>query len=215
MSLTSKTQLAFPGLWSVWREIHQIKLNILNVFVRSDEWSFCVPLLQMLVYLFYALPLLTVFIYGLKTPGCTWMLDWTIFFAGAMSQVTVTSLLLLIFLEKAKYSIKLTSSCCSLRPSGAISEHLCTPALPSRTESQQTNGGLLSPSMCCWLLCRLFWPYAAALTPLILWNLFPRDRATTRRRKTRPHTSHRLSRNTSRCDKANVFWGLSLAHKLH
>lgn len=44
------------------------------------------PRVMMLVYLFYALPLLTVFIYGLKTPGCTWMLDWTIFFAGAMSQ---------------------------------------------------------------------------------------------------------------------------------
>uniref|UniRef100_G3PQY7 EXPERA domain-containing protein n=1 Tax=Gasterosteus aculeatus aculeatus TaxID=481459 RepID=G3PQY7_GASAC len=40
----------------------------------------------MLVYSFYALPLLTVFTCGLKTPGCTWMLDWTIFFAGAMAQ---------------------------------------------------------------------------------------------------------------------------------
>ncbi|XP_006786674.1 transmembrane 6 superfamily member 2 [Neolamprologus brichardi] len=44
------------------------------------------PRVMMLVYLFYALPLLTVFIYGLKTPGCSWMLDWTIFFAGAMAQ---------------------------------------------------------------------------------------------------------------------------------
>ncbi|XP_062260302.1 transmembrane 6 superfamily member 2 [Platichthys flesus] len=44
------------------------------------------PRVTMMVYLFYALPLLTVFIYGLKTPGCTWMLDWTIFFAGAMAQ---------------------------------------------------------------------------------------------------------------------------------
>lgn len=43
----------------------------------------------MLVHLFYALPLLTVFVYGLITPGCGWMLDWTIFFAGAMAQVTV------------------------------------------------------------------------------------------------------------------------------
>ncbi|CAB1443013.1 unnamed protein product [Pleuronectes platessa] len=44
------------------------------------------PRVTMMVYLFYALPLLTVFIYGLKTPGCSWMLDWTIFFAGAMAQ---------------------------------------------------------------------------------------------------------------------------------
>lgn len=41
----------------------------------------------MLVYLFYALPLLAVFIYGLNTPGCSWMLDWTVFFAGAVAQV--------------------------------------------------------------------------------------------------------------------------------
>lgn len=45
--------------------------------------------MQMLVYLFYALPLLTFFVYGLNTPGCSWMLDLTIFFAGAMSQVVV------------------------------------------------------------------------------------------------------------------------------
>ncbi|XP_026169659.1 transmembrane 6 superfamily member 2-like isoform X1 [Mastacembelus armatus] len=44
------------------------------------------PRFMMLVYLFYALPLLTLFIYGLKTPGCRWMLDWTIFFAGAVAQ---------------------------------------------------------------------------------------------------------------------------------
>ncbi|KAF7222722.1 transmembrane 6 superfamily member 2 isoform X1 [Nothobranchius furzeri] len=44
------------------------------------------PRVMMLVYLFYAVPLVTVLIFGLKTPGCSWMLDWTIFFAGAMAQ---------------------------------------------------------------------------------------------------------------------------------
>ncbi|KAF7661773.1 hypothetical protein LDENG_00254420 [Lucifuga dentata] len=44
------------------------------------------PRVMMLVYLFYALPLMAVFIYGLRTPGSSWMLDWTIFFAGAMAQ---------------------------------------------------------------------------------------------------------------------------------
>lgn len=44
------------------------------------------PRVTMLVYLFYAVPLLTAFIYGLRTPGCSWMLDWTIFFAAAMAQ---------------------------------------------------------------------------------------------------------------------------------
>lgn len=44
------------------------------------------PRVMMLIYLFYALPLLTLLIYGLKMPGCSWMLDWTLFFAGAMAQ---------------------------------------------------------------------------------------------------------------------------------
>ncbi|XP_077472034.1 transmembrane 6 superfamily member 2-like [Stigmatopora argus] len=44
------------------------------------------PKVMMLVYLFYAVPLLTVFIYGLIRPGCGWMLDWTVFFAGATAQ---------------------------------------------------------------------------------------------------------------------------------
>lgn len=92
------------------------------------------------------------------------------------------------------------------RLSGAISEHLCTPALPSHTESQQTNGGLLSPSMFCLLLLQLCWPCAATSTLLILWNLFPRDRPRTTKRKTRPHTSHGQSRNTLRL----IFSGESL-----
>lgn len=44
------------------------------------------PRVMMLMYLFYAVPLMAVLIYGLTTPGCGWMLDWTIFFAGAMAQ---------------------------------------------------------------------------------------------------------------------------------
>lgn len=44
------------------------------------------PKIMMQVFFFYAVPLLTVFIYGLNTPGCGWMLDWTIFFAGAIAQ---------------------------------------------------------------------------------------------------------------------------------
>lgn len=44
------------------------------------------PRIMMLMYFFYALPLMAVLIYGLTTPGCGWMLDWTVFFAGAMAQ---------------------------------------------------------------------------------------------------------------------------------
>lgn len=60
----------------------------------------------MLIYLFYGLPLLTVSIYGLKTPGCSWMLDWTLFFAGAMAQVAIKSFLFFLFFEKAKCNMK-------------------------------------------------------------------------------------------------------------
>ncbi|MED6294792.1 hypothetical protein CHARACLAT_024749 [Characodon lateralis] len=44
------------------------------------------PRIMMLVYLFYAVPLVGILLYGLNIPGCSWMLDWTIFFAGAMAQ---------------------------------------------------------------------------------------------------------------------------------
>ncbi|KAM9791298.1 transmembrane 6 superfamily member 2-like [Syngnathus typhle] len=44
------------------------------------------PRVMMLVYLFYAVPLMTILIYGLIRPGCGWMLDWTLFFAGATAQ---------------------------------------------------------------------------------------------------------------------------------
>ncbi|CAL8345518.1 unnamed protein product [Merluccius merluccius] len=44
------------------------------------------PRVMMLVYLFYALPLLAVCLYGLSRPGCIWMLDWTLLFAGAVTQ---------------------------------------------------------------------------------------------------------------------------------
>lgn len=42
----------------------------------------------MLHLFFYGLPLLGAFVYGLLIPGCTWMPDWTVFFAGAVIQVT-------------------------------------------------------------------------------------------------------------------------------
>ncbi|CAB1326659.1 unnamed protein product [Coregonus sp. 'balchen'] len=57
----------------------------LNLTSRT-LWSSLGSWITMLVYLFYALPLLAAFIYGLRNPGCTWMLDWAIFFAGAIAQ---------------------------------------------------------------------------------------------------------------------------------
>uniref|UniRef100_A0A673JMT6 Transmembrane 6 superfamily member 2-like n=1 Tax=Sinocyclocheilus rhinocerous TaxID=307959 RepID=A0A673JMT6_9TELE len=50
------------------------------------------PKVTMLVFLFYVLPLLTACVYGLYTPGCTWMLDWTLVLAGAVAQMQWTHL---------------------------------------------------------------------------------------------------------------------------
>ncbi|KAL4658906.1 transmembrane 6 superfamily member 1-like [Arapaima gigas] len=44
------------------------------------------PRVMMLLFLYHGLPLLTAFAYGLWTPGCTWMLDWSAFLAGAVAQ---------------------------------------------------------------------------------------------------------------------------------
>ncbi|XP_061634323.1 transmembrane 6 superfamily member 2b isoform X1 [Phyllopteryx taeniolatus] len=44
------------------------------------------PRVMMLHMLFYGLPLLAAFVYGLLKPGCTWMPDWTVFYSGAMIQ---------------------------------------------------------------------------------------------------------------------------------
>ncbi|KAM9358156.1 transmembrane 6 superfamily member 2 [Symphorus nematophorus] len=44
------------------------------------------PRVMMLHLFFYGLPLLGAFVYGLLKPGCTWMSDLTLFFAGAVIQ---------------------------------------------------------------------------------------------------------------------------------
>uniref|UniRef100_A0A8C2I5Z2 Transmembrane 6 superfamily member 2 n=1 Tax=Cyprinus carpio TaxID=7962 RepID=A0A8C2I5Z2_CYPCA len=65
-------------------------LEILNRYVTEyepylkDPVGF--PKVMMLLLLFHALPMLGSFAYGLCTPGSTWMLDWTVYFAGAILQ---------------------------------------------------------------------------------------------------------------------------------
>uniref|UniRef100_A0A672SHV2 Transmembrane 6 superfamily member 2 n=1 Tax=Sinocyclocheilus grahami TaxID=75366 RepID=A0A672SHV2_SINGR len=67
-----------------------IRLQILNGYVTEyepylkDPVGF--PKVTILLLLFRALPMLGSFEYGLCTPGCTWMLDWMVYFAGAILQ---------------------------------------------------------------------------------------------------------------------------------
>lgn len=44
----------------------------------------------MLIYLFYLLPFLILAIYALALPGCSWLPDWSLVFAGGVAQVGVT-----------------------------------------------------------------------------------------------------------------------------
>lgn len=103
-----------------------------------------------------------------------------------------------------------------LRPSGATSERLCTPALRSRTESHQISCGLLSPSTCSSPLRRLCWPCAATPVLPFSWSLFPWGRQMARRRTTRPHAHTRtLAPDMDACGicHANIFWWPCAARK--
>ncbi|NWU04993.1 TM6S2 protein, partial [Cephalopterus ornatus] len=50
------------------------------------------PKVQMLIYLFYGLPFFFLCIYGLVLPGCSWLPDWSLVFAGAMAQAQFSHL---------------------------------------------------------------------------------------------------------------------------
>ncbi|XP_074422057.1 transmembrane 6 superfamily member 2 isoform X2 [Larus michahellis] len=50
------------------------------------------PKVQMLIYLFYVLPFFCLSIYGLVLPGCSWLPDWSLVFAGAIAQAQFSHL---------------------------------------------------------------------------------------------------------------------------
>ncbi|XP_057273440.1 hyaluronan and proteoglycan link protein 4-like isoform X1 [Pezoporus wallicus] len=45
------------------------------------------PKVQMLISMFYVLPFFCLCIYGLVLPGCSWLPDWSLVFAGAVAQM--------------------------------------------------------------------------------------------------------------------------------
>ncbi|XP_028672101.1 transmembrane 6 superfamily member 2b [Erpetoichthys calabaricus] len=86
------TFLVFAITFTVFRGFVSLECPLDSCFTYVYQYEpyikdpVAYPRLQMLVYLFYALPLLCFFAYGLLVPGCTWMLDWTLIFAGAVAQ---------------------------------------------------------------------------------------------------------------------------------
>ncbi|NXM73929.1 TM6S2 protein, partial [Serilophus lunatus] len=50
------------------------------------------PKVQMLIYMFYVLPFFILSIYGLVLPGCSWLPDWSLVFAGAVAQAQFSHL---------------------------------------------------------------------------------------------------------------------------
>ncbi|NXA07433.1 TM6S2 protein, partial [Sapayoa aenigma] len=60
--------------------------------VNRDGVTLSISPPQMLIYMFYVLPFFILCIYGLVVPGCSWLPDWSLVFAGAVAQAQFSHL---------------------------------------------------------------------------------------------------------------------------
>uniref|UniRef100_A0A4W3H7D0 Transmembrane 6 superfamily member 2 n=1 Tax=Callorhinchus milii TaxID=7868 RepID=A0A4W3H7D0_CALMI len=73
----------FRGIVSIERSIIMRIADQNSKFLKDSVPGFT---LQMLMNMFYLLPFFCLALYGLIRPGCTWMMDATLVFAGALAQ---------------------------------------------------------------------------------------------------------------------------------
>ncbi|XP_068943008.1 transmembrane 6 superfamily member 2 [Petaurus breviceps papuanus] len=84
--------LLLAGLFTIFRGLVVLDCPTDSCFIYVYQYEpylrdpVAYPKIQMLVFLFYALPFFILAAYGLLWPGCAWLPDWALFFAGAMGQ---------------------------------------------------------------------------------------------------------------------------------
>ncbi|XP_027706619.1 transmembrane 6 superfamily member 2 isoform X2 [Vombatus ursinus] len=84
--------LLLAGLFTIFRGLVVLDCPTDSCFIYVYQYEpylrdpVAYPKIQMLVFLFYALPFFILAAYGLLRPGCTWLPDWALVFAGAMGQ---------------------------------------------------------------------------------------------------------------------------------
>lgn len=118
----------------------------------------------MLHLFFYGLPLLGAFVYGLLKPGCTWMPDWTVFFAGAVMQVRRGRDQTGHIISSSPRRHRLLLSVSSSSVSGPTSGASCTLAQPLRSVFPATFSGLCWQLTCFTESLPSWWPCAFTAT---------------------------------------------------
>ncbi|XP_072457211.1 transmembrane 6 superfamily member 2 [Notamacropus eugenii] len=84
--------LLLAGLFTIFRGLVVLDCPTDSCFIYVYQYEpylrdpVAYPKIQMLVFLFYALPFFILAAYGLLWPGCAWLPDWALVFAGAMGQ---------------------------------------------------------------------------------------------------------------------------------